>query len=75
MFAVECLMKVMVACEEGEGQYDLIKAKELKQTSEYKGSSCGMHCHVYRILFFWVFFLPPYHLLFFSLQRKTHHRQ
>lgn len=52
-------MKVMVACEEGEGQYDLIKAKELKQTSEHKGSSCGMHCHVYRILFEKMNFFTP----------------
>ncbi|PVD26321.1 hypothetical protein C0Q70_13992 [Pomacea canaliculata] len=43
VFAVECLMKVMVACEEGEGQYDLIKAKELKQTSEHKGSFLVLH--------------------------------
>ncbi|KAK7506949.1 hypothetical protein BaRGS_00001800 [Batillaria attramentaria] len=43
VFAVECLMKIMVACEEGEGQYDLVRAKELKQQSDHKGSFLVFH--------------------------------
>lgn len=31
MFAVECLMKIISACEGGEGQFDLQLAKELKE--------------------------------------------
>ena len=29
MFAVECLMKIMAACDGGESQFDLIAAKKL----------------------------------------------
>lgn len=43
VFAVECLMKIMVSCEEGEGQYDLVRAKELKQQSDHKGSFLVFH--------------------------------
>ncbi|XP_012940846.1 HEAT repeat-containing protein 5B [Aplysia californica] len=31
VFAVECLMKIISSCEEGEGQFDLQLAKELKE--------------------------------------------
>ena len=37
VFAVESLMKIMTACEDGEGQYDLVRAKEIKQNPDHKG--------------------------------------
>jgi hypothetical protein len=43
VFAVECMMKIMSACEGGDGQYDLARAKELKQSPDCKG---GMGCLV-----------------------------
>lgn len=52
VFAVESLMKIMMACEDGEGQYDLVRAKEIKQNPDHKGqhwqyliSSC-IYCRV-----------------------------
>ncbi|KAL8611166.1 hypothetical protein ACOMHN_064456 [Nucella lapillus] len=43
VFAVECLMRIMTSCEEGEGQYDLVRAKELQQNPDHKGSFLVSH--------------------------------
>ncbi|XP_076463435.1 HEAT repeat-containing protein 5B-like isoform X2 [Babylonia areolata] len=43
VFAVECLMRIMTSCEEGDGQYDLARAKELQQNPEHKGSFLVSH--------------------------------
>ncbi|KAK7105011.1 hypothetical protein V1264_019636 [Littorina saxatilis] len=43
VFAVESLMKIMTACEGGDGQYDLARAKELKHNPDTKGSFLVLH--------------------------------